>query len=270
MAGKKDKKKIAKKRQKTKQHKAKKRKLRVIKGGGDGGGSGAGFEHVPEMPQMEPPEGFRAISFSQAIMDYAKPLMVYAKNEKAINLVLQLSGLFWNYALSVRDGKVDQKIEKDIVKGVKSVLGMDKKEALSLIERMVERYHYLFPEDIQPERPSPIMFIRKEVRYLIRPYDYEKLTISDRIIPPDAEDQGAIDRLLQLDDLMAEGADYEDYESLLTNVKTLLEARFGEWLMAKGIKEETDDFASCLFIFFDFVYGYIHDEVVMIKTVLRS
>ena len=69
MAGTKDKNKISKRRQKTKQQKAKKRKLRVIKGGESEGGSGAGFEHVPEMPQMEPPDGFRAISFSQAIKE---------------------------------------------------------------------------------------------------------------------------------------------------------------------------------------------------------
>ena len=267
MAGKKDKKKIAKKRQKTKQQKAKKRKLRVVKGGGGEGGSGAGFEHVPEMPQMEAPEGFRALSFSQALMEYAKPLMEDRKNKKALEAVFQLSGLFWNYALDVQKGAVDQKMEKDILAATESALKLDKQEAQSLIRTMVERFDYLFPENIQPKRPSPIMFIRKEVRYLIRPYDYEKLIVSDRIVPPDTEDHKAIDRLLQLDDLMAEGADYEDYEPLLTDVKTLLETRFGGWLMAKGIKEEAHDFASCPFIFFDFVYGYMHDDVMVIKTV---
>ncbi|MDP7354819.1 MAG: hypothetical protein QGE94_07050 [Desulfobacterales bacterium] len=28
-----------------------------------------------------------------------------------------------------------------------------------------------------------------------------------------------------------------------------------------------DEFAECLFIFFDFVYGYIHDDTIIIKTV---
>ena len=147
---------------------------------------------------------------------------------------------------------------------------MDKKEALSLIERMVERYHYLFPENIQPKRPSPIMFIRKEVRYLIRPYDYEKLTISDRIIPPDTEDQKAIDTLLDLDELMVDGADYEECESLLKDVKEVFEKRFLKWLTAKGLKEEAEDFASCPFIFFDFVYGYMHDDVMVIKTLTEE
>jgi hypothetical protein len=176
-------------------------------------------------------------------------------------------GLFWNYALVVQKGETDKKLEKSILAAATSTLKLDAQEAQDLIRKMVDRFDHLFPADIQPQRPSPMMFIRKEVRYLIRPYDYEKLSISDRIVPPDSEDQKAIDRLMQLDDLMVDGADYEEYESLLTDVKTLLETRFGGWLLAKGIKEEADDFASCPFIFFDFVYGYLHDDVMVIKTV---
>lgn len=71
------------------------------------------------MPYLGAPEGFRSISFSQAIMEYGAPLMAQAENEKTMNAALQLSSLFWNYALSVRDGKVDLKIEKEIVEGIK-------------------------------------------------------------------------------------------------------------------------------------------------------
>jgi hypothetical protein len=187
MAGKKDKTKISKKRQKAKQQKAKKRKLRLIKGGG-GDSSGPAVAERPGMPHLGAPEGFRSISFSQAIMEYGAPVMEQAKNDKAMDAALQLAGMFWNYALSVRDGKIDRKIEKEIVKGVKTGLGLSKEEAQKLIRRMVERYHYLFPEDIQPKPPSPFMFIRKEVRHLIRPFDYGKLNISDQLIPSDTDD----------------------------------------------------------------------------------
>ncbi len=265
MAKKKDKTKIAKKRQKTKQQKGKKRKLKLVKGGG--GSPGPVISERPGMPHLGAPEGFRSISFSQAIMEYGAPLMEHAKTDNAMNTVLQLSGLFWNYALSVRDGKVDRKIEMEIIKGVKSVLGMDEEETLSLIERMVERYHYLFPEDIQPKRPSPFMFIRKEVRHLIRPFDYDKLNISDRIVPPDPDDQDAIDKLTQLDSLVMDQADYKQFESLLTEVKDKCEERFRQWLVAKGLEEHAGDFAECPFIFFDFVYGYMHDDVLILKTV---
>ena len=267
MAGKKNKTKISKRRQKAKQQKVKKRKLRLIKGGG-GDTFGPEVAERPGMPYLGAPEGFRSISFSQAIMEYGAPLMEQAKNDKAMNAALQLSGIFWNYALSVRDGKVDRKIEKEIVKGAKSVLGLNIEETQKLIQRMVERYHYLFPEDIQPKPPSPFMFIRKEVRHLIRPFDYDKLNISARILPPDPDDQDAIDKLTQLDSLVMDQADYEQIESLLTEVKDKCEERFRPWLVAKGLEEHAEDFAGCPFIFFDFVYGYMHDDVIVLKLSL--
>ncbi len=104
MAGKKDKTKISKRRQKAKQQKAKKRKLRLIKGGA-GETSRPSVIERPGMPYLGAPEGFRSISFSQAIMEYGGPVLEQLKNEKDMNAALQLSGLFWNYTISVRDGK---------------------------------------------------------------------------------------------------------------------------------------------------------------------
>jgi hypothetical protein len=184
-----------------------------------------------------------------------------------MNAALQLSGMFWNYVLSGRDGKVDLKIEKEIIKGVKSVLGLNIEETQKLIQRMVARYHYLFPEDIQPQPPAPFMFIRKEVRHLIRPFDYGKLSISDRFIPSDTDDQDAIGKLTQLDTLVMDQADYKQFESLLNEVKERCEERFRQWLIAKGLDEPAEDFAGCPFIFFDFVYGYMHDDVIVLETV---
>jgi len=73
MAGKKDKAKITKRRQKTKQQKAQKRKMRLIKGGAGGAMRPEVIER-PGMPYLGAPEGFRSISFSQAIMEYGQPL----------------------------------------------------------------------------------------------------------------------------------------------------------------------------------------------------
>jgi hypothetical protein len=266
MAKKKGKNKISKRRQKAKQQKVKKRKLRLVKGGA-GDASRPTVVERPGMPYLGAPEGFRSISFSQAIMEYGTPLVEQAENEKAVEAALQLSGLFWNYAMSEQDGKVDRKIEKEIVKGVKSGLGLNKEEAQKLIQKMVARYHYLFPEDIQPEQPSSFMFIRKEARHLIRPFDYSKLNISEQLIPSDTDDQDAIDKLGQLDTLVMEQVDYKQFESLLTEVKDRLEDRFQQWLIAKGLYEQAEDLASCLFIFLDFVYSYMHDDVIVLKTV---
>lgn len=240
--------------------------MKLINSGGSDTSRPAVVER-PGMPYLGAPEGFRSISFSQAIMEYGAPLVEQIKNDNAMDAAFQLAGMFWNYALSVRDGNIDGKIEKEIIKRVKSDLGLTLDDTQKLLQRMVERYHYLFPEDIQPKPPSPFMFIRKEVRHLVRPFDYDKLNISDRFLPPDTDDQDAIDKLTQLDTLVMDQADYEQFESVLTEVKDKCEDRFRQWLIAKGLDEHADDFADCPFIFFDFVYGYIHDDVIVLKTV---
>jgi hypothetical protein len=232
MARKKNKTKISKRRQKVRQKKGKKRQLKLIKGGGRGISTPA-FAEKPGMPHLGAPEGFRSISFSQAIVDYGTPVMEQVKNEKEMDEALQLSGMFWNYALSVSEGKADRKIEKEIVKVVNSVLGLNKEETQKLIQRMVKRYHYLFPKDIQPKPPSPFMFIRKEVQHNIRPFNYNKLSIFDQLIPPDKDDQDAINKLTQLDTLLVDETDYDQYESLLTEVKERCEERFQQWLVAR-------------------------------------
>ena len=111
------------------------------------------------------------------------------------------------------------------------------------------------------------MFIRKEVHHLIRPFDYDKLKISEQVLPSDIDDRDAINKLNQLDTMLMDQADYKQFESLLTEVKDRLEDRFQQWLIAKGLYEQAEDLASCLFIFFDFVYSYMHDDVVVLKSV---
>lgn len=53
----------------------------------------------------------------------------------------------------------------------------------------------------------------------------------------------------------------------MNEVKERCEERFRQWLVAKGLDEHAEEFAGCPFIFFDFVYGYTHDEVIVLKTV---
>jgi len=266
MAGKKNKTTISKRQQKAKQQKAKKRKLRLVKGGKRDASRSAVVER-PGMPYLGAPEGFRSISFTQAIMEYGAPLAEQIKDENAMEAALNFSGLCWNYALSVQEGKADAKIEKEIIKGFKSVLGLNKEEAQKLVQKMVARHHYLFPKEVQPKPPSPFMFIRKEVRHLIRPFDYGKLNFPDQIIPSDTDDRQAIDKLTHLDSLVMDQADYQGFESLLTEVKDKCEERFRQWLVAKGLDQHADDFADCPYIFFDFIYGYMHDDVVVLKDV---
>ena len=61
---------------------------------------------------MGAPEGFRSISMSQAIMEYAKPLLEFAKDEEnAFNNTLQIGMLIWNYAISVEEGRLSGNTE---------------------------------------------------------------------------------------------------------------------------------------------------------------
>lgn len=248
------KKKIAKRRIKAGERKKKKRALRLVK-------------LRPGMPEMEAPEGFRSIAMSQAIMEYAKPLMELLEDKEDLNKALQATMMFWNYALSVEKGETDDKLEKKICKTLKAEFALDKDAAYAFIKKMIERYIYLFPSDIQPEPGVPFMFIRKEVRHLIRPFDYEKLVLSDKVIPPDQEDAKLISKLRKLDRHIYDGADYDAYEELLVSLKDEFEDRFGKWLKAKELKNDSKDFSSCLYIYFDFIYGYMHDEVVIFKAV---
>ena len=259
------KKKIAKRRIKTAERKKKKRALRLVRSRPE---PAPKVIERPGLPHMGAPEGFRSISMSQAMMEYAKPLMKLVEDDEDFNTALQAAMLFWNYAMSVERGETDAKLEKEIRKTVKSEFDLDKDAADALVEKMIERHSYLFPSDVQPEPGMPFMFIRKEVRHLIRPFDYEKLVFSDKAIPPDQEDTKVINRLRELDRHIYDGADYGAYKELLISLKDEFEDRFEKWLAAKELKNDIKDFSSCLHIYFDFIYGYMHDEVVVFKLVL--
>jgi len=248
----------AKKREKTKR----KRNLQLAK-------SRAAMEPKtilrPGLPHMGAPEGFRSISMSQAIMEYAKPLFEFAKDEK--NDTLQIGMLIWNYAISVEEGKEDKKIENKILKSLASAYSLKKEEATALLTKMTDRYAYLFPKDKQPEPGTPFMFIRKEVYALIKPFDYKRLTLSNEIFPADQEDVDLIKKIEKLDGYIENSADYSSYEDLLFSLHDECKERFEKWLTAKGLKEDIQDFSFCLQTYLDFIYAYMHDDTVVLKSV---
>jgi len=224
--------------------------------------------HRPGLPYMGAPEGFRSISMAQAIMEYAKPIMEYIEDaENGLDKAMQISTMLWNYTISAEKGNEDKKLEKEISKTLRKTLGMDKDEAQALFTKMVQRYRYLFPQNIQPEPGLPFMFIRKEVRHLIRPFDYKKLVLSKELIPPDKKDGDVIDKIRRLDTYISDGADYGKYENLFPSLKDECEDQFEKWLIAKGLRDDARDFSFCLSTYLDFIYGYLHDDVVILKLV---
>jgi hypothetical protein len=256
---------ISKRRANAREKTKKKRNLRLVK-------SRAATEQKtilrPGLPHMGAPEGFRSISMSQAIMEYAKPLFEFAKDEKnELNDTLQIGMLIWNYAISVEEGKGDKKIENKILKSLASTYSLKKDEAAALLTKMTDRYAYLFPKDKQPEPGTPFMFIRKEVHFLIKPFDYKRLVLSNKIFPAEQEDLDLIEKIEKLDSYIGNHADYSSYEDLLFSLHDECRERFEKWLTAKGLKEGIENFSFCLQTYLDFIYAYMHDDTVVLKSV---
>lgn len=257
---------ITKRKTKSDEKKKKKRTLKLVK---EKARQNITVIPRPGLPYMGAPEGFRSIGFAQAMIEYSKPLIDLVKPDDDIGLdnAMQIGTLLWNYSLSLKMGKsADRQMKESALNIMKEAFELNDEDAASLLTKMTERYHYLFPEEIQPKR-TPFLFIRKEVRHLIRPFDFSRLKLSMEIIPPDKKDKNLISNIQKLDKAIEDGKEWDDFEKLLIKVKEASEERFKVWLIAKGIKDEAEDFAPCPLIYLDFIYGYMHDDVVLLKSV---
>ena len=132
---------------------------------------------------------------------------------------------------------------------------------------MADRYNHLFPKDKQPEPGTPFMYIRKEVQYLIKPFDFKRLALSNEIFPVDQIDTELIEKIEKLDGFIENSADYSSYEDLLYSLHNDCRERFEKWLAAKGLKEDIQDLSFCLETYLNFIYGYHHDDIVVLKSV---
>jgi len=225
----------------------------------------------PGLPHMGAPEGFRSIPFSQAILEYGKPVMDrFDEDIDSLNQGMHLSTLLWNYANAWEKDKQDKKLEtlkKEIFKVFDKTLRLDKNEAQTLFENMIDRHQYLFPPDRQPELPSMFMFIRKEVSHLIRPLDYGKIGFTvEEAVPPGEDDVQFINKLNTLDQHIVNDSDYGEYEELLFSLDDECRRLFEKWLNAKGFKDHAESYSNCLDIFLHFIYGYMHDDTVLLKS----
>jgi hypothetical protein len=254
----------AKRRSKARKKAKKKRRLRLVK---SSPASKPLVINRAGLPHLGAPEGFRSISFSQGMMEYAKPLMELVEgNEEDFQEVMDAAMVLWNYALSLEKGQTDKTIENDIVAALKSCFHLNQSQAEAFFTRMIERRSYLFPPDKQP-KSSPFMFIRKEIRHIIMPFDYDSLDLSDEIIPPDKKDKALVDKINRLDSQLSAGIDYAKYEGDFFALKDECQTRFEKWLTEKGLKDDPQDFSFCLLTFLDFVYGYGHDDIVVLKSI---
>jgi hypothetical protein len=218
------------------------------------------FPFLGGMPfggEPDAPKGFRPISTTQAMLEYAAPIMAYVENGTVAdpNDALQVGLLLWNSTLPAVPVALRQ-ARSAIVAHIETTLQMDRQEAEAFYDEMIERKAYLFPDEIQPAG-AMTMFMRKEVEYLITPFEESQLHLSDEIIPPNGDDDTFLNALEQLDARIDFGEDYGDWESDFFEMKDLCCERYHHWLRAKGVPETlSQPFSFCIEPYLTFIYQY--------------
>jgi len=263
---KKNKKEIVKRQAKAKEKAKKKRQIHLVKIAPK-----SQMMERPPISQMEAPQGFMAVSSSQALMQYAQPLM---EEETAsldeLNRRMEVVSSLWNLAVSHQknDSQEYARWMEKAKASVKKVLKLDGEERDRYIEKMIERQAYLFPEEVQPKPPSMFMYLRKEVSRLIAPFNYNRIDFTvDGAIAPDEEDLDLIRRINVLDDHVRKGTAYDRFEKLAISIEDDSIKLFKKWLIAKGFRDDPEEFAHCPEIYITFLYRYLHDDPLLLKRV---
>ncbi len=220
----------------------------------------------PGLGNIDAPDGFRAVGVAQSMTEFAEPLMVLAeeKNIDDMNAVFKIASMIWNVPLLE---KASYEEIKNITHMIHRVYGLTPLETNDLLNAMVERKNYLFPEEMQPKN-SMIMFMRKEMTYLINEFNYNELEgLADRILPT-KQDQDLVLSLKRLDQFIDQEAEYSEYESHYFSVQDACVKGFEAWLLKKNIRDTYQtSFPFCLHPYLDFIYSYMHDDKIILKTV---
>lgn len=214
--------------------------------------SGFPFGDAPEAPP-----GFRALPMMQAMLEFAAPLMAYVEQGTVQdpNDALQIGMQLWNVTLPTVP-VVQKPSRTAIMDTIQTTLHLDRQEAEAFYDRMIARKAYLFPDDIQPAG-SMMMFMRKEVEYLITPFAESQLHLSADRIPPDRDDATVLEALRQLEARIAAGEDYGDWEADFFAIQERCCQRYQQWLRAKGVPEIlSQQFAFCLDPYLTFIFQY--------------
>lgn len=227
------------------------------------------FTERPSMSDIEAPEGFRAISASQAAMEFAQPVIDQIKNPdiNELNELLKIGMGIWNYEISERKPEIPPiESKNDIIERIEKILGFDGGKANEFFEMMLERKEYLFPAAIQPENPT-IDFIRKEPGVQVKEFDYSKLDFTEKPVPPDEKDHEMINAILQMDKYLLTHTPYDDWEPHFFDMKEKCETRYQKWLIDKGLRDYSGVFSDCISVYLDFIYLYMHDDITLLSRI---
>lgn len=263
---KKNKKATVKRIAKAQHRKRQKRKLKLIKTK-----SKPEYKSLvhPMMAEVDAPPGFRAISMTQAVMEYSKSIFDIKESEdnEDINQALQLSSLVWNYAIDVESGDANEKMTKELINLIQSNRHVGKDEAKNILDIFVTQKNEMFPPEVQV-KGSPMMFMREKTPHLIAPFNYKKLHLSEKTFPPDSKDKAFIESLIAMDNYIQSGKDYDDWENEYFLMEEKCKECFSSWLQKKGATGKvSQDFPFLAEIFLNFVYRYMHDDTIVLKSI---
>jgi hypothetical protein len=204
-------------------------------------------------------DGYRIVGPSQAILDYAKPLLDNCVTDEEMEQVLSLVQMFWMLAIlegteSVEETEIKEKLAE-----------LNSPEAEELFKMMRERFNLMFPH-LKEESP---FYIKEHVLEIeeFEPFDESTLQINEDVIPPTEDERNLAETLRVLYD---EGSDLDDdddfdgdiededideYEDKLMKWEEKLMDCFVNWCHAKGISEDnTHSFAEAVYNFLSFLY----------------
>ncbi len=233
--------------------------------------------HIAETPPLAmitPPEGFMAVSMSQAMMEYGKPVLEFVEKGavKDPNDAFQLLIPLWNYGLSQKP-EVVKEDKNMIINEIRKTLKLNEQEAEEFFDFMIKRKEYLLPDEIQPEDPRT-MFIRKEKHYIISRFDYNSLRLSTKPYLPKEADLKLIGILHIMDRLARsfntkdiDSPEYDIWESNFLALKELAGDRFINWMVFKGLKEDIDTFSFIASLFLDFIYSSSFETGITLSAV---
>jgi len=225
------------------------------------------FMDMPLLGDIQAPSGFRVVSSSQAMMEYASPILESSESQdfNDLNEKLQIAMMCWNHSISTeRVGP--QFSEKEIIKRIGKALKVNNHQAAEFFEKMIGRKSYLFPEELQ-QKGLPFMVMRKEMSHLIAPFHLTRINFLEKPVPPDQEDKRFINKIKKLDTFIMRRADYDEYEDLFISVREGSTEVFDKWLTAKGVEESREELAWFPEVFLNFVYGYFHEDAFVLKSI---
>ena len=167
---------------------------------------------TPAISEVEAPEGFRAVSISHAMMEYAKPVMEFFESGivKDMNWAFILTTSIWNYSIELENTGIEVNRDK-LIKTISITLKMSKDEAIEFYDFMIQRKKELLPADIQMVG-SRTMFIKKNEHYSITEFDYNSLDISDDVLLVDSEDEEFVEMINRMDKYTQYEPDYSKME----------------------------------------------------------